>query len=233
MIESGLMNTITLTPEEVGKGRRTVTIYVSPFSEEKHINACKKLYLNRGGRAGTKKVKTPVSNKKWATKMVDRKPAIKKARQEAKELEAKLEEARASLKEREKVLVCDGCGEKYPGDTPPDEQYCESCVEDFQIPVKLIEGKRDNKPIKQCPDCKKVYGLRRNYCQKENAEGRLVWDCTREVGKKLTVYQPQPLITIRKDMDGYPDGYVEDTYADGSRIPNKELQKLRESIKET
>lgn len=170
MIEADLLDSITLSPEEVGKGKRTVTIYLSPFAEGKHIEKCKKMYLNRGGLIGAKK---PKNITKWAEGVIKQGEAVIEARKRSKNKQE-------VLKKETSTNECPKCKEKYPSIN----LYCENgCVE--SVGVELIEIERDDKQVMQCPDCLKVYPLNRKYCLKEDTEGRKVWDCTREQAQEL------------------------------------------------
>jgi hypothetical protein len=47
-----LVRTIKIKPEEVGRGKRSVTIWISPFAKDKHIIKAKDFYLSLGGEHG-------------------------------------------------------------------------------------------------------------------------------------------------------------------------------------
>jgi hypothetical protein len=50
-----LVDSVELSPQEVGKGKRTVTIYLSPFATREDFEECRQSYLKIGGRLGERK----------------------------------------------------------------------------------------------------------------------------------------------------------------------------------
>jgi hypothetical protein len=58
----GILNPIHIEPEEVGPGRRSVTIWLSPFAKDKDFKKTREFYLAMGGivgKVGKPKKKTP------------------------------------------------------------------------------------------------------------------------------------------------------------------------------
>jgi hypothetical protein len=51
----GIIHTVKIPPEDVGRGKRAVTMWVSPFAKDKDIRKCREIYLAIGGELGMSK----------------------------------------------------------------------------------------------------------------------------------------------------------------------------------
>lgn len=67
LYNAGLVTPVHLSPEEVGYGRNSVTIWVSPWGKEKDIKKAKDFYLNLGGIPG----ESPRKSKKTPKEVVE------------------------------------------------------------------------------------------------------------------------------------------------------------------
>lgn len=61
LYRAGLIQGVSVKPEDVGPGRNSVTIWVSPFAKQKDIDICKKFYveLAEGRTMSAKDIKKP------------------------------------------------------------------------------------------------------------------------------------------------------------------------------